>query len=178
MLSLILLAQAVTAEQSADPWATFASVCMQGVSRLPSAMVRESSAGEIPAGAKHALGKNLIDTELLASVGAGALQVSASDDLPNRIFALKTGRGFLILPTGGDRKANPFAGFCAMVVEGDQYLAALTHISPRQAEKVGKKLAKVKGEARIGDFRTRSGRHEVSLTTADGWTSAAVNALN
>jgi len=103
--------------------------------------------------------------------------VSASSNIPNKVYALQDGRGYLVLPTSGDKKANAFAGICAVVVPGGDYLAALQQLNPREAEKLTKKVAKHGGKPVIfGDFRARSGSYDVSLVQVGGWTSAAVNA--
>jgi len=149
---------------------------MQGGATLPAESLRPSSASELPGAAQHALGSNLIDRSVLASVGVNFI-VSASSNLPNQVYAFRNRAGYLVLPTGGDKKSNAFAGVCAVVVQGDHYLTALQTLSPRQAQKLAKRFAK-KGAQSVtfSDFRAHSGKYDVSLVQVDGWTSAAVNA--
>jgi len=149
---------------------------MQGGSTLPAESFRPSSAGELPDAVRHALGSNLIDRSVLASVGVNFV-VNASSNLPNKVYAFRDRPGYVFLPTGGDKQSNAFAGMCAVVVQGDHYLTALQTLNPRQAQRLAKKLAK-KGSKPMAfsDFRARSGGYDVSLVEVDGWTSAAVNA--
>ena len=149
---------------------------MRGDTHLPRSMVRESGAVEMPAGALRALGANLIDRSVLASVGVGQLQISASSGLPNKVYALTEGEGFFVLPTGGERKSNQFSGMCALVFRGNRYLEALQQLNPKAAAKLAKRIARRGGDApAISDFRARQGKHEVSLVLVDGWTSVAVD---
>jgi hypothetical protein len=159
-----------------DPWPLFASACMQGGSTLPAGAFRESSASELPDAVRRALGANLIDRSVLGTIGVN-FTVSAGSNIPNKVYAFRDGRGYVLLPTGGDIKSNAFAGMCAVAVQGDHYLAALQQMNRGQAEKLAKKVAK-KGSkpAVFSDFRARSGKYDVSLVQLDGWTSAAVNA--
>jgi len=143
---------------------------------LPAAVVRESSASELPEAVRAGLGSNLVDRSVLGALGVN-FTVSAGSNIPNKVYAFQDGSGYVVLPTGGDIKSNAFSGMCAVAVQGDHYLAALRQMNPGQADKLAKKVAK-KGSKPVtfSDFRAHSGKYDVSLVQVGGWTSAAVNA--
>ena len=175
MLAVLLLTQALApmAPQE-EPVTLFRAVCMNGGATLSGNSASEVSAAALPAAVRTILGRNLIDPRLLASFGFNAT-ISAGETLPNKIYRLRgDAEEYLILPTGGDIKGNAFAGFCAVVVKGDQYLAALGDVSPKEAARFSKERARHRsGPSELPYFRGRSGKNELSVTEWNGWTSMA-----
>ncbi|MES2001184.1 MAG: hypothetical protein V4444_02580 [Pseudomonadota bacterium] len=176
MMLAALLSQALNVtEPNARPWMIFRSVCMEGATVSSQNDFLPSSSKQLPGEARHALGRNLIDAGLLASIGVNFI-VSASEGLRNPVYALPGGEGFLILPTSETKKANAFSGMCAVVVRGTHYLEALHEVDSQAAAKLEKKLARSgTGIVQINEFRRKSSKYETSITEVDGWTSAAVN---
>lgn len=176
MMLAVLLSQAlVGGESTARPWTTFRSVCMDGAAVSSQSDVRPGTSQQLPSGARHALGRNLIDAGLLASIGVN-FNVSASEGLRNPVYVLASGEGFLILPTNETKKTNAFSGMCATVVMGAHYLSALREVDGKAAASLEKKLARSgRGNVLTSEYRRKSSKREISITEVDGWTSAAVN---
>jgi hypothetical protein len=176
MLAGLLLQATNLADPGARPWATFQSVCLDGAPVTSQKDLQPSTSQQLPPGARRALGRNLIDAGLLASVGVNFV-VSASEDLRNPVYTLANDAGFLVLSTSENKKTNAFSGLCGMVVPGDHYLEVLSAVDAKAASKLSKKLAKSSQKGvEITEYRHRSSRGEITVTEVDGWTSVAINA--
>jgi hypothetical protein len=176
MMLAALLSQALNAnEPGPRPWTVFHSICVEGAAASSQRDFLPSTSQQLPSEARRALGRNLIDAGLLASIGVN-FTVSASENLRNSVLALPGGEGFLVLPTNETKKANAFSGICAVVVRGPHYLEALREVDSKAAASLEKKLARSDaGKIQINEFRRKSSKREISITEVDGWTSAAVN---
>jgi hypothetical protein len=176
MILAALLLQAVTGfDPEARPWAVFRAVCIEGGAVTSQIDLRPSSSMQLSAEARHALGRNLIDAGLLASVGVN-FTVSASEGLSNPVYKLGDREAFLILPMPPAKKMSGFDGMCAVVVNGDHYLDALSAVDAKAAVKLESKLSHSNGRIlQVPEYRRQSGKREISIIEVDGWTSAAVN---
>jgi hypothetical protein len=176
MIIVALLVQAITGiDPEARPWTVFRAICMEGGAVASQVGLRPSSSAQLSAEARHALGRNLIDAGLLASVGVNFI-VSASEGLSNPVYELDDGRAFLILPMPPTKKMSGFEGTCAVVVKGDHYVAALTAVDAKAGAKVANRLRQSNGRVvQVPEYRRRSSNREISIVEIDGWTSAAVN---
>lgn len=175
MIFFVLISQATIGSDAASrPWELFRSTCIEGAAPEVQGDIQPAHPSDMPLEAKHALGRNLIDAGLLASVGVN-FTVVASDYFENPLYRFGDGQSFLMLPVQQAKQKTGMLGLCAVAVKGQHYLDALRVVDPKASTRLEQKLTRSSKVVSVPEYRHRESRREISIVEVDGWTSAAVN---